>query len=82
MERIKKQDIQKLKEEYEHMTYLHINNIKNSQISEMEVVETQLRKYKEALALKTEEYDNLKYSNVREKERLQAEVENLQVNLK
>ena len=46
--------MQKLKEEYEHMTYLHINNIKNSQISEMEVMETQLRKYKEALTLKTE----------------------------
>ena len=49
------------------MTYLHVNNLKNSQITELEVLETQLRKYKEALTIKCEEYDALKQQNYREK---------------
>jgi hypothetical protein len=38
LERGKKHEIQRLKEEYEHMTLLHMNNLKNSQISQVEIL--------------------------------------------
>ena len=56
-ERIHKYTVQKLKEESEHAALLRISNLRQSQVSQIEVIDSQLKKTREALEEKTAELE-------------------------
>ena len=72
-ERIHKHSVQKLKEESEQVALLRISHLRQSQVSQLEIVDVQLRKTREALDEKNQQFEELEKRTLRKIEGLTQE---------
>lgn len=82
LERAKKSEQQRVKEETEHMYLLQISNLKKSHAAQVEILEATVRKTRDSLSEKTDHLEEMCKSAEKERKMFEKQIESLRAELK